>query len=339
MKIENIRKHLLSGLCIPAHPLALDQDHKFDERHQRALSRYYLAAGAGGLAVAVHTTQFAIRHPSVNLFETVLKIASEEADRANRNVLKIGGICGPTIQAVREAEILHNIGYHAGLLSLAALPEASDDQLIEHAQKVSQIIPLFGFYLQPAVGGRELSYRFWRRFMEIDNVVAIKVAAFNRYQTLDVMRALAESGREDIAMYTGNDDNIVADLLTDWKFGNRQVRFVGGLLGHWAVWTQSAVNLLTECQKRSNTSQLLKTGVEVTDCNAALFDAANHFRGCIAGIHEVLFRQGLLSSTHCLEPTEVLSSGQKAEIDRVCSMYPHLIDDTLIQENLQLWLD
>ncbi len=256
MEIAQLREALAAGLVIPAHPLALDADGRFDERHQRALTRYYAASGAGGLAIGVHTTQFAIRDPRVGLFELVLSLGREEMDRADRArergaLVRIGGICGTTSQAVTEAGLLSRLGYHAGLLSLAALAAATDDQLIDHCQRVAQILPLVGFYLQPSVGGRPLSYRFWRRFVDIPNVVAIKIAPFNRYQTLDVVRALGDSGRHDIALYTGNDDNIVGDLLSPYRIASRagttELRIVGGLLGHWAVWTRGAVKLLADC--------------------------------------------------------------------------------------------
>lgn len=334
----DFRAALQKGLVIPAHPLAVTQNRRLDERHQRALSRYYLAAGAGGLAVGVHTTQFAIRDPRFGLFEDVLTLAAEEMDRAINPVVRIGGICGRTVQAVQEAQTLSRLGYHCGLLSLAAMPQATEDELIAHVKSVASVIPVVGFYLQTAVGGRVLSYSFWRRFVEIETVVAIKIAAFNRYQTLDVIRAVAESGRDDIALYTGNDDNIVADLITPWRFGERQLRFTGGLLGHWSVWTRSAVELLERCQMEAGSPELLERGVEVTDCNAAFFDAANNFHGCIAGIHEVLRRQGLLQGTWCLDENEGLSPGQAQEINRVYRTYPDLNDDHFVAEHLDEWL-
>ena len=344
------RQLLARGTVIPAHPLALDARRRLDERRQRALTRYYVAAGAGGLAVGVHTTQFAIRKPGIGLFEPVLKIAAEEMDRADRHrsvpLLRIGGICGDTSQAACEARILADLGYHAGLLSLAALKDASDRELLSHARAVAQILPVVGFYLQPAVGGRVLSYKFWRQFAKIENVVAIKIAPFNRYQTFDVVRAVAESGR-DIALYTGNDDNIVVDLLTPFLFSSNgrtvERRIVGGLLGHWAVWTRTAVQLLDECHRAVEAqagvpAELLRRGVEVTDANAAFFDASHQFSGCIAGVHEVLRRQGLLEGIWCLDPNETLSPGQFQEISRVYAAYPHLNDDTFVRENLDSWL-
>jgi dihydrodipicolinate synthase/N-acetylneuraminate lyase len=333
-----LRAKLLQGLVIPAHPLALDARRRLDERRQRALSRYYIAAGVGGLAVGVHTTQFAIRDAEVGLFEPVLTLASEEMDRSGASLVRVGGVCGETRQAVREAELLKRLGYHAGLLSLAALGNASDDDLIAHCRAVAETLPVIGFYLQPSVGGRRLSHAFWRRFAEIENVVAIKIAPFNRYQTLDVVRAVVESGRDDIALYTGNDDSIVTDFLTPFRFSGGECRIVGGLLGHWSVWARRAVELLERCRNADATPDLLSLGVEVTDCNAAFFDAANGFRGCIAGLHEVLRRQGLLEGIWCLDPEEGLSPGQAEEIDRVQNAYPHLNDDDFVAEHREAWL-
>jgi hypothetical protein len=345
-----VRQVLNAGTVIPAHPLALNADRRLDERRQRGLTRYYIAAGAGGLAVGVHTTQFAIRDPRIGLFEPVLKLAAEEMDRADRTrtepLIRIGGICGETAQAVCEARLLKDLCYTAGLLSLAAVKSSDDPGLIAHCREVAAILPIFGFYLQPAVGGRVLSYRFWREFAEIENVVAIKIAPFNRYQTLDVVRAVAESGR-DLALYTGNDDNIVADLVTPYVFqiGGRaqERRIVGGLLGHWAVWTKRAVELLNECHSAARSGgpvpqRLLQRNIEVTDCNAAFFDMPNQFAGCIAGLHEVLRRQGLLEGIWCLDPKETLSPGQLEEIDRVHRAYPHLNDDDFVSTGRDSWL-
>jgi dihydrodipicolinate synthase/N-acetylneuraminate lyase len=331
----NMRDKLRTGLVIPAHPLALTAERKLDERRQRALTRYYLASGVGGIAVGVHTTQFAIR--DTGLLAPALELAREEMKRSD--AMAIAGICGPTGQAVREAELAAGLGYHAGLLSLAALPNANIRKLIEHTQAVAEILPVIGFYLQPAVGGRILSYEFWRRFAEIDNVVAIKIAPFNRYQTLDVVRAVADSGRaQQISLYTGNDDNIVADLLTTFDFGGQKLRIAGGLLGHWAVWTRRAVELLNRLKNTPASDELLTLGVQITDSNAAFFDAANRFHGCIAGLHEVLRRQGLLAGRWCLDPSEDLSPRQAEEIERVYAAYPHLNDDEFVRENLDNWL-
>src|ERR1700722_4212108 len=346
----SILKTIKNGIAIPAHPLALTADGSLDERRQRALSRYYIAAGAGGLAVGVHTTQFAIRQPRIGLFEPVLRLAAEEMDRADADrataLVRIGGVCGETSQAVTEATLLRDLKYHAGLLSLGAVAAWDDDRLLAHCKEVAKTLPLVGFYLQPAVGGRLLSYSFWRRFAEIENVVAIKIAPFNRYQTLDVVRAVAESGR-DIALYTGNDDNIVMDLLSPFSFdanGQRAPRrIVGGLLGHWSVWTKRAVELLDEChavvdENRGIPASLLEKSVQVTDSNAAFFDAANKFAGCIAGLHEVLRRQALLEGIWCLDPHETLSSGQMEEIDRVYAAYPELNDDEFVRQGREAWL-
>jgi len=348
-QLSQQQKDLLqSGIVIPAHPLALNAQRKMDEEKQRRLTRYYMASGAGGIAVGVHTTQFEIRDPKINLYETVLQLASEEIEKAALQLpfLKVAGICGPTAQAIKEVELAVKYGYDLGLLSMGGLPDWTEEQLLERSKIIADVIPVFGFYLQPAAGGRIFSYDFWRQFAELENVEAIKVAAFNRYQTLDVMRAVANSSRSDsIAMYTGNDDNIIADLLTVYRFTvNGQIiekRFSGGLLGHWAVWTKKAVALLNEIQEYHKNRQahaadgLLCKGIAVTDMNAALFDAANGFHGCIAGIHEVLRRQGLLEGRWCLNPNEDLSLGQMEEINRVYKHYPELTDDDFVKEFLK----
>jgi dihydrodipicolinate synthase/N-acetylneuraminate lyase len=326
-------------------PLALTAERRLDEPRQRALCRYYLAAGAGGLAVGVHTTQFAIREPRHGLFRPVLALAADEMARhekaAGRVPIRVGGVCGATPQAVAEAALARELGYHAGLLNLAALREADEAALLTHCRAVAEMLPLFGFYLNPGLGGRVLPFAFWRRFAEIERVVAIKVAPFDRYRTLDVVRAVAESGRDDIALYTGNDDQIVLDLLTPYRFpvAGRAVerRMVGGLLGQWAVWTSRAVELLEECHAVAP-AELLHRAVELTDANAAVFDAAHGFTGCIAGILEVLRRQGLLAGAWCLDPREGLSPGQAEEIDRVCRAYPHLTDDEFVARHRDEWL-
>jgi dihydrodipicolinate synthase/N-acetylneuraminate lyase len=345
-------RKLREGAVIPAHPLALDSNRRLDERRQLALSRYYCDAGAGGLAVGVHTTQFAIREPAIGLYEPVLRSALE-AMRSHENLhgtrlIRVAGICGKARQALGEAKLAHETGYDLGLLSLGAMRDADEEELIEHCRRVSEVIPLFGFYLQPAVGGRPLSYAFWRRFLEIERVFAIKVACFNRYQTLDVMRALVDSGQQDrVSLYTGNDDSIVVDLLSGYRLRGRQgettIRFAGGLLGHWAVWTRRAVEMLeriVECRRGEiqRALTLLDHAAEVTDANAAFFDAANQYAGCIAGLHEVLRRQGLLAGRWCLDPQEDLSPGQFGEIDRVYRSYPHLNDDEFVAQNLDRWL-
>jgi len=346
----NLREHFLEGQVIPAQPLALDAGRKFDEKHQKALTRYYVAAGSGGLAVGVHSTQFEIRLPEHGLFQPVLELAAqtidEELAKNPRPFVKVAGVVGKTEQAVKEAELAKSLGYQSALLSLAAWKDADDDALIAHCSTIADIIPVVGFYLQPSVGGRLLPYSFWRRFAEIENVVAIKMAPFNRYQTIDVVRAIAESGRDDIALYTGNDDSIVVDLLTPWKFqsGDKEVTryIVGGLLGHWAAWTKKAVELLDEVKVARQQPQLdiswLSRAIAVTDSNAVLFDAANGYAGCIPGIHEVLRRQGLLQGTWCLNPHEELSPGQSDELDRIYRDYPELNDDAFVKENLDKWL-
>jgi dihydrodipicolinate synthase/N-acetylneuraminate lyase len=331
----NWRARLRQGVAIPAHPLALTSGRRLDERRQRALTRYYRAAGAGGVAVGVHTTQFAIRDSRHGLFEPVLELAAEELRESE--MIKVAGIIGRTPQAVREAEFAARCGYHIGLLSLGALTDASVPELLAHARAVAEVIPLFGFYLQPAVGGRVLPYAFWREFAEIPSVAAIKIAPFNRYQTLDVLRAVADSGRPDeIALYTGNDDSIVTDLLTPFRFGTRTLRIAGGLLGHWAVWTLPAVRMLEQIHGVAGPERAswLTLAAEITDANGAFFDAAHQFRGCIAGIHEVLRRQGLLAGRWCLDPNEDLSPGQADEIERVYRAYPHLNDDAFVREHL-----
>lgn len=337
-----IRQALQCGLVIPACPLALTAQRALDERRQRALCRYYAAAGAGGIAVGVHTTQFAIRDPRIGLFEPVLALMAEEMNRQGaKGLVRVAGACGTTEQAVTEAEVARRLGYHAALVSLSALRGAGDDALVAHCRAVSKVLPVFGFYLQPAVGGVDLSYRFWRRFLEIENLVAIKAAPFDRYRTLDVVRAVADSGRTDVALYTGNDDNILLDLLTPYRFGYSEVRIVGGLLGQWAVWTHRAVELFEQCRKAVGgpiPQELLILAAELTDANAAIFDAANAFRGCVPGIHEVLRRQGLLDGTWCLDPREALSPGQAQEIDRVCRAYPHLSDDAFVTAHRDEWL-
>lgn len=341
-----IKELLHKGTVIPAHPLVLDENRDLDEERQRRLTRYYIASGAGGVAVGVHTTQFEIRRPEVNLLETVLRLAAEEIEEAQLTYpfMKVAGVVGPTPNALREAGMAVTYAYDLGLVSLGGLSDYSETDLIEHVRAVSEIIPVFGFYLQPAVGGRILSFNFWQEFVEIPNVHAIKVAAFNRYQTLDVVRAVCNSARRnDIALYTGNDDNIVADLLTPYRFKINGVRvekrFVGGLLGHWAAWTKKATELLVEIKAclangGEGMENLLAKGIAVTDMNEVIFDARNSFRGCIPGIHEVLRRQGLLEGRWCLNPKEQLSNGQMEEIDRIYKQYPELTDDAFVEHFL-----
>jgi dihydrodipicolinate synthase/N-acetylneuraminate lyase len=327
---------LRRGTVIPAHPLALDARRKLDTQRQRALARYYLDAGSGGLAVGVHATQFAIRE--AGLYEPVLKIAVEEA--ANRKVVLIAGLAGRTAQAKREAEIARALGYHAGMLSLGAMKGASIDELVEHCTAVAAEIPLVGFYLQTAVGGIALPVDFWRRFAAIENVVAIKIAPFNRYATLDVVRGVvAARAEERIALYTGNDDHILLDLAVPFEIPREgqkiRVRIRGGLLGHWSVWTKTAVDLLKKIQKGEVD---LALDSRITDCNSAFFDVANNFAGCVPGCHEVLRRQGLLAGTWCLDPNEKLSPGQSEEIDRVYREHADLADDGFVRANLERWL-
>jgi hypothetical protein len=341
---------LRRGAAIPAHLLALDAERKLDARRQRAMTRYYLDAGAGGVAVGVHSTQFAIRE--VGLYQPVLELAMQTAREweplgGRRPLFMVAGLAGRTEQAVREAGIARGLGYHGALLSLAALKGASEDELVAHCRAVAEVMPLVGFYLQPAVGGIHLPMNFWRRFAEIDNVVAIKMAPFNRYRTLDVIRGVvAARAEERVTLYTGNDDHIVADLLSPFRFMRDgepvTVRIRGGLLGHWSVWTRAAVQLLERIHAAVDAGQvpldLLALDSQVTDCNAALFDVAHEFHGCIAGCHEILRRQGLLQGTWCLDPHEGLSEGQAAELSRVQKDYPHLMDDAFVAEHRERWL-
>lgn len=341
---------LFGGTAIPAHPLALTSNREFDPIRQRALSRYYIDAGSGGLAVGVHATQFEIR--DVGLYEPVLESAMETANDwipigGKRPLIMVAGLAGGTTQAVEEARTAVSMGYHAGLLSLAAMKGSSDDELIAHCQAVAAEIPVVGFYLQPAVGGIHLSVDFWRRFAAIDNVIAVKTAPFNRYRTLDVIRGVIEAGAENrVAIYTGNDDHIVLDLLepfTSLRDGQEvRVRIRGGLLGHWSVWTKRAVEQLarihTAIANGAIDSDLLALNSKITDCNRAVFDVEHDFAGCIPGCHEILRRQGLLEGTWCLNPDEILSPGQAEELDRVQAGYPEMNDDAFVAENLSRWL-
>ena len=348
--IADIDKNVLAafrkGVVIPAQPLALDENRQFMPKNQRALCRYYIDAGVGGIAVGVHSTQFEIRKPEIGLFEPVLKQTSafidEWCERKGKKILKVGGICGKTEQALYEAEFEAANGYDAGLLSLSAFAGSSVEEMLEHCRAVAKVIPVIGFYLQPSVGGRILPYEFWQEFAKIDNVVAIKMAPFNRYCTIDVIRAVAESGRE-ITLYTGNDDNIVVDLLTDYEFNGVKQQVKGGLLGHWCCWTKKAVELLDEIHALLDSgkdipAELLTRNVQITDSNAAFFDPAHGFAGCIPGIHEVLHRQGLLPGIWCLNPAETLSPGQSEEITRVHDSYPALHDDDFVKANLSKWM-
>lgn len=336
------RTKLQQGAAIPAHPLALTAERKLNERYQRALSRYYRAAGADGIAVGVHSTQFEIRDKKFGLYKPVLELAAETL--AGSEMIMVAGVCGKTEQAVEEARIARDLGYHAALLSLAAMGDAPVPEILAHVRAVGEVLPIVGFYLQPAVGGRIFPYEFWRAFAEIESIVAIKIAPFHRYATQDVLRGVIASGRSsEITLYTGNDDHIVLDLLSPFEYGGTTVRMKGGLLGHWAVWTERAVAMQREIRDAATTGAaidlkwLVRNG-EVTDMNAAIFDVANHFHGCIAGIHEVLRRQGLMEGRWCLNPQEDLSKGQMEEIDRVIAAYPHLVDDEFVKNNLCTWL-
>ena len=354
MDAFNTRQHLLAGQVIPAHPLALTPHRTMDEIHQRALTRYYVAAGAGGMAVGVHTTGFPIHDPSIGLYRAVLELAAETADdalasRGDRAFVRVAGLVGDTANAVKEAEMARVLGYHCGLLSLGAWRDADDRAILTHCAHVAETLPLFGFYLQPAVGGRRLTYKFWREFAEIANVVAIKIAPFDRYATLDVIRAIADAGREDIALYTGNDDAILADLITDVPVatgGRVHTRHcVGGLLGQWAVWTRRAVTQLEviktwrATQSTTIHREWLTTGAALTMANAAIFDAANGYVGCLPGILEVLRRQGLVRGTWTFDTHEVLSPGQADAISWVIQQHgAELTDDAFVAEHLDRWL-
>lgn len=342
--ISAIREHLFEGQVIPALPLALSRNRRWSERSQRAVMRYYMDAGAGGIAVGVHSTQFEIRDPEHALFEPLLKFAVETIEQWDnkRPFLRVAGVCGKTEQATREANFAKDVGYHAALLSMTAFNDETEAAILQHCKKIARILPIIGFYMQTAVGGRRFSYAFWRKFAEIENVVAIKIAPFNRYQTFDVVRAVIESGREDIALYTGNDDNIIGDLTTPYEYAGKQVWIRGGLLGQWGVWTQRAVAMLQEIKKARKKQKLdfswNTKNADLTDANGILFDAANGFAGCIPGIHEILRRQGIFESIACLNPEEKLSRGQAAELDRVCAAYPWLLDDDFVAANLERWL-
>lgn len=341
---------LKQGTVIPATPLALDENRKLDKDGLRLLMNYYLNCGVGGIATAVHTTQFAIRRPDIALFEPVLKTVSEQIDsfekKTGKTIVKVAGVCGPVEQAVEEAHIAAKYGYDAVLLSPGGLNHLSEDELVSRTQQVAKIMPVIGFYLQTAVGGRVFSYNYWERVCATENVVAIKCASFNRYTTLDVVRAAAMSERcDEITLYTGNDDNILIDLLTRYKFEKDgkivEKAFDGGLLGHWSVWTKKAVEIFemakAEKYKDSISPELLSLAASITDTNSAFFDTANGFKGCIAGLHKVLLRQGLMKNIYCLDPDETLSPGQAEQIDRVYRMYPDLNDDEFIRQNIDSW--
>ena len=343
---DDVLVRLREGSVIPASPLALNADRQFNPQRQKSLVRYYIDAGAGGIAIGVHTTQFEIREKGIytRVLETVAdEINSWAKTEKEKHIIKIAGLLGKTNQARSEADVARNLGYHAGLLNLATYKDANEDEIIEHCEAIADIMPLVGFYLQPAVGGIVLSSNFWQQFSMIENVIAIKVAPFNRYQTLDVLRGIALAKAENrISVYTGNDDNIVIDLITPYEIRRDNstvtLRTVGGLLGHWAIWVKGAVEILTKCKEGILDESLLALNGNVTDCNAAVFDVANNFKGCISGVHEILRRQGLFEGIWCLNPNETLSPGQMAEIDRVYRDYPELNDDAFVMKNLHRWL-
>lgn len=339
---------LRRGVVLPAHPLVIDAKRQFDPRRQRAITRYYADAGAGGVAVGVHTTQFAIRE--AGLYEPVLALAAETMrDWGGADKLLIAGVTGQTVQALGEARAARGLGYHAALLNLARLKGASEDEILDHCRRVALEIPVIGFALLPAVGGFHLSYGFWRRFAAIDNVIAIKMAPFDRYRTLDIVRAVHDAGAEDrITLYTGNDDHIGLDLMVPFVVrsndgkSERRARIRGGLLGHWSVWVRSAVAMLDAIHAVPDGApvpeDILALDSIVTDCNGAIYDAHNNLKGCIPGCLEILRRQGLVEGTWCLDPKEVLSLGQSEAIDRVYAQYPEMNDDIFVANNLERWL-
>lgn len=339
---------LRKGTCIPAHPLVLNDDREVDQLRQRAVTRYYLDAGAGGMAVGVHTTQFAIR--DVGLYEPVLRLAAETAyDWSDAPKVMIAGVTGKTQQAVKEAQIARGLGYHAALLNLAMLKGSSEGEILTHCKAIALEMPVIGFALLPEVGGFHLSYDFWRAFAQIENVIAIKMAPFDRYRTLEIVRAVCDSGMsETVTLYTGNDDHIVLDLLQPFivrsKDGQSEtrMRIRGGLLGHWSVWVKKSVSLLEQIQQLPDGADvpenLLALDSIVTDCNLAIYDALNNLTGCIPGCLEVLRRQGLLENNLCLNPAEVLSAGQADQINRVYAMYPEMNDDAFVKANAERWL-
>lgn len=351
---KRVLQALREGLFIPAHPLVLRKDKTIDEKRQAALTRYYISAGAGGIAIGVHTTQFRVHDPKLNLYRQLLEltidVVKDSERRTGRRIVRIAGIAGGTEQAVSEARLAWSLGYDAGMVELASLRGSSWERMLEHVKAVSREIPVVGFYMQTAIGGLRLPYFFWRRlFEEVENVVAVKIAPFNRYDTLEVLRALVDSEREDeVAMYTGNDDSIVFDLLTTFTFRRRgepvRVRIVGGLLGHWAFWTATSVRLFLTVKRYASSGEcippeLLTIAAQVTDVNAAVFDAANGFKGCIPGIHEMLRRSGLIDEVVLLDPEERLSPGQLEEIDRVCRDYPHFNDGNFVAAHLSDWIE
>lgn len=338
------------GTVIPASPLALDGRRRFDAHRQRVLMRYYCDAGAGGVAVGMHFTQFEIRRPGIDLFEPVLRVCAEEVDRSSAQrgqpVVKVAGLNGRTSEALEQARVARDLGYHFSIVSLAAFRGAMEQEMLHHMRQIAAVMPVFGFYLLTGVGGIVLPYEFWCELLEIENLYGIKIAPFNRYGTLDVVRAVVEAGRQDdVTLYTGNDDSIVHDLITPFRFGSGPVvRIRGGLLGHWACWTKRAVELLEQChgiaeRNEPVSPELLTLAAQITDANAAIFDAAHGYAGSIPGVNEVLRRQGLLEGTWTLKRDEVLSPGQVERIDRVCRAYPHLTDDEFVAENLARWMD
>ena len=341
---ERALQILQGGTVIPAIPLALTENRKLDEKYQRRMIRYYLEAGSGGVAAAVHSTQFEIRDPQHNLFEPVLELVSDEIGKyeaqTGKTIIRIAGACGEAPQACREAETAKRLGFDAILLSPGGLGHLTEEQLLERTRAVAEIMPVIGFYLQEAVGGRKLSREYWRELADIPNVVAIKCACFDRYRTEDLVKGVMESSRwEEVALYTGNDDHIVMDLLTPFAHNGRKKFFVGGLLGQWSVWTNRAVEIFSACKDCRNTGTidigLLTVAEHLTEANGAVFDVAHKFAGCIPGMHYVLMKQGLMRGLWCLNPEEVLSEGQAEEIDRLWAAYPEIADDEFVKNFME----
>ena len=335
---------LHAGTVIPAIPLALNENREFDVESQRRMVRYYMAAGSGGVAAAVHSTQFEIRDPKHNLLRPVLETVISEMEtfeaKTGKVLVRISGVCGLAEQACKETQLAKELGFDAVLLSPGGLNALSEEELLERTRAVAKVMPVVGFYLQEAVGGRKLSREYWRQLADIPNVVAIKCACFERYRTQDLVKGVMESSRADeVALYTGNDDHIVLDLLTPFVHEGKKKYFVGGLLGQWSVWTNRAVEIFERCKAARESgmidAELLTVAEHLTEANGAVFDVANRFAGCIPGLHYVLMKQGLMKGTWCLNPDEVLSEGQAELIDTLWRIYPEVADDAFVAEFLK----